>query len=137
MWRQVRTAIRNSTTNALLFFPPRRRTWLYHHRTSFSHYHDKTIPIRNEHYDTTGRLDVVYAGVAGESWKPWDYCAGYVIATEAGCVVESFQKKKVQQPEQQQHPDDLFDLYSKTIICATSAALAQEVRSIVCSTPSG
>jgi fructose-1,6-bisphosphatase/inositol monophosphatase family enzyme len=122
------------TTNPLAFSPPR-RTWLYHHRSSFSHYHDKTIPIRNEHYDTTGRLDVVYAGVAGESWKPWDYCAGYVIATEAGCVVESFQKKKEQ--EQQQQEPDLFDLYSKTIICATSAELAQEVRSIVCSTPSG
>ena len=40
-------------------------------------------------YVATGRLDVVYAGVASEGWKPWDYAAGMVVALEAGCSVES------------------------------------------------
>jgi fructose-1,6-bisphosphatase/inositol monophosphatase family enzyme len=86
---------------------------------------------------------VVYAGVAGEGWKPWDYCAGHVIATEAGCVVESFlappfppQDEPPPQHQQQRSTNtgsSSFDLYSKSIICATSARLAQEVRSIVSS----
>jgi myo-inositol-1(or 4)-monophosphatase len=69
-------------------------------------------------YVATGRIDVVYAGVAGEHWKPWDYCAGYVVATEAGCVVES-----IQGPE--------FDIYSGSIICAVGSSLANEVRKII------
>lgn len=66
-----------------------------------------------------GRLDVVYSGVAGESWKPWDYCAGHVVATEAGCAMESIEQETE------------FDLYGKSVICATSSKLAQEVRAIV------
>lgn len=27
-------------------------------------------------YVASGRLDIAYAGVAGEGWKPWDYAAG-------------------------------------------------------------
>jgi fructose-1,6-bisphosphatase/inositol monophosphatase family enzyme len=35
--------------------------------------------VLNMCYVATGRLDVVYAGVANEGWKPWDYCAASVI----------------------------------------------------------
>ena len=66
-------------------------------------------------YVATGRLDVVYAGVAGDGWKPWDLCAGYVIAREAGCVMESFQ--------QSEQGD--FDLYSQNHICATNKVLLE------------
>lgn len=72
-------------------------------------------------YVATGRFSVVYSGVAGEGWKPWDYAAGLVIATEAGCSMESFHQK----------PGDPFDLYSESIICAVSKDLLDECREIL------
>mmetsp|Transcript_14216 Transcript_14216/g.18553 ORF Transcript_14216/g.18553 Transcript_14216/m.18553 type:complete len:393 (+) Transcript_14216:54-1232(+) len=72
-------------------------------------------------YVATGRLDVVYAGVAGDGWKPWDLCAGYVIASEAGCVMESFQQKDSSE----------FDLYSQNHICATNKGLLEDIRTFV------
>ncbi|KAL3917447.1 MAG: hypothetical protein SGARI_007713 [Bacillariaceae sp.] len=71
----------------------------------------------------TGRLDVVYAGLASEGWKPWDYCAGWIICKEAGCVMESFDQK----------PGQDFDLYSKSIICGVSRELVDEVRKTILS----
>lgn len=73
-------------------------------------------------YVATGRLDVVYAGVAGEGWKPWDYCAGYVIARETGCSMES-----IIQPKDANY----FDIYSDSVICAVNPSLIQEVREII------
>ncbi|GKY93026.1 hypothetical protein MPSEU_000271000 [Mayamaea pseudoterrestris] len=70
-------------------------------------------------YVATGRLDVVYAGVANEGWKPWDYAAGYVIATEAGCTIEAIPS------------DTTFDLYSDSIICGTSKELVDELRLVI------
>jgi fructose-1,6-bisphosphatase/inositol monophosphatase family enzyme len=75
-------------------------------------------------YVATGRIDVVYAGVAGEGWKPWDYCAGYLVAKEAGCAIE---------PITGQQEGDDFDLYSKSIICAVGLTLLQEVRHYITS----
>jgi myo-inositol-1(or 4)-monophosphatase len=75
-------------------------------------------------YVASGRIDVVYAGVAGEGWKPWDYCAGHVVATEAGCCMESFQ----------QGPNETFDLYADSVICAVGPSLLKEVRAIIQST---
>ena len=75
-------------------------------------------------YVATGRLDVVYAGVANEGWKPWDYAAGYVIVTESGCVMESIDQSKDQ---------EYFDLYSKSIICATNQELLEDCRKVITS----
>lgn len=72
-------------------------------------------------YVATGRLDAVYAGVAGEGWKPWDFCAGLVIVGEAGCVMEAIDQTK-REP---------FDIYSKSHICATSHELLQELRNLI------
>ena len=69
----------------------------------------------------TGRLDVVYAGVASEGWKPWDYCAGVVIVREAGCVVEAID----------QRPGEDFNLYSDSIICAVGKSLLEETRKCI------
>mgnify|MGYP005855937045 CR=1 FL=1 len=55
------------------------------------------------------------------SWKPWDFCAGLVIAEEAGCVMEAIDQK-------QRGP---FDIYSTSHICATSQELLEEVRKLV------
>lgn len=72
-------------------------------------------------YVATGRLDVIYAGVATEGWKPWDYCAGVVVAQENGCAVEAID----------QAPGAPFDLYSKSIICAVDRTLLDETRKVV------
>lgn len=74
-------------------------------------------------YVATGRLDVVYAGVAGEGWKPWDYCAASVIISEVGCVMESID----------QQPGEPFDLYATSIICGTSRELVDDIRTLIAS----
>jgi fructose-1,6-bisphosphatase/inositol monophosphatase family enzyme len=73
-------------------------------------------------YVATGRLDVVYAGIANEGWKPWDYCAANVIVEEAGAVMESLWY---------QDSGSDFNLYSNSILCATSRELLQETREVV------
>ena len=72
-------------------------------------------------YVATGQLDIVYAGVVNEGWKPWDYAAGLVICTEAGCVMESIDQKT---------PGE-FDLYSKSILCGGSRELVDECRKLL------
>ena len=73
-------------------------------------------------YVASGRLDVVYSGVAGEGWKPWDYCAALVICLEAGCAMESMAN---------QVEGEEFDIYSKSVICATTKELLDETRQVV------
>lgn len=72
-------------------------------------------------YVATGRLDLVYSGVAGEGWKPWDYCAGTVIVKEAGCTIESFYDVQ----------SDSFDIYSDSVICAVNKSMVVELRSLI------
>jgi len=72
----------------------------------------------------SGRLDVVYAGLCNEGWKPWDYAAGLVIVQEAGCTMETI--------EDQETPGcDGFDLYGKSVICGVSKELVSEVRDVL------
>jgi fructose-1,6-bisphosphatase/inositol monophosphatase family enzyme len=70
----------------------------------------------------SGRLDVVYSGIANEGWKPWDYAAGLVICQEAGCVMESIE---------QDRPDHDFDLYGRSVIAACSRDLIDETRLVI------
>ena len=76
-------------------------------------------------YVATGRLDIVYAGIVNEGWKPWDYAAGLVICQEAGCIMESIHP----------HPTDPcgtdFDLYGKSVICGVSRELVDELRQVL------
>lgn len=65
-------------------------------------------------YMASGRVDACYAGVAGEGWKPWDYCAGAVILREAGAVLLDITGKN-------------FDMYGKSILTASSQTLADEL----------
>lgn len=71
-------------------------------------------------YLASGRLDALYAGVAGESWCPWDYCAGWLIIEEAGGVLLTLDRS-----------DRQFYMYSKSILAAASASLADELYAIV------
>mmetsp|Transcript_1185 Transcript_1185/g.1877 ORF Transcript_1185/g.1877 Transcript_1185/m.1877 type:complete len:275 (+) Transcript_1185:52-876(+) len=53
-----------------------------------------------------GRLDAVYAGVAGEGWYPWDYAAGGLIAEEAGaklCKVDGSE----------------FSIFGDSVVCSS------------------
>lgn len=76
-------------------------------------------------YVASGRSSAVYSGVAGEGWKPWDYAAGLVIATETGCSIETFQ----------QNPGEEFDLYGDSIICAVSQELVEDCRKVILQHP--
>ena len=73
-------------------------------------------------YTASGRLDVVYSGIAGEGWKPWDYCSGVLIAQESGCCVE---------PLDPASAGTEFDIYSRSVICAGTKDLAHELRQVV------
>jgi len=85
-------------------------------------------------YVATGRIDVVYAGVAGEGWKPWDYCAGLVFVKEAGAVVEAIDPPPLpaaKTGEATTTTTNEFDLYSDSIICAVGQSLLEEVRQVI------
>jgi fructose-1,6-bisphosphatase/inositol monophosphatase family enzyme len=72
----------------------------------------------------SGRLDVVYAGLCDEGWKPWDYAASLVICQEAGCTMETIEP-------QETSGCDGFDLYGKSVICGVSEELVGELRSVL------
>jgi len=65
-------------------------------------------------YIAAGRVDAGYAGVSEEGWKPWDYCAGAVILTEAGATLTDIR-------------GDRFDLYGDSILTAATPELAKEL----------
>jgi fructose-1,6-bisphosphatase/inositol monophosphatase family enzyme len=73
-------------------------------------------------YVATGRIDVVYTGIAGEGWKPWDYCAGTVIAQECNCTIQSIDQQDSTIP---------FNIYSKSMICAVNESLVSETRTMI------
>lgn len=70
-------------------------------------------------YVATGRLDCVYAGVASEGFKPWDFCAASVVAMETGCVIETIDGAEE------------FDLYSTSFICGVGKQLVGELRKTI------
>ena len=76
-------------------------------------------------YVATGRLDIVYAGLANEGWKPWDYAAGLVICQEAGCIMES-----IHLPTPDPRGTE-FDLYGTSVICGVSQELVDELRQVL------
>eukprot|EP00586_Coscinodiscus_wailesii_P019706 CAMPEP_0172512074 /NCGR_PEP_ID=MMETSP1066-20121228/241533_1 /TAXON_ID=671091 /ORGANISM="Coscinodiscus wailesii, Strain CCMP2513" /LENGTH=370 /DNA_ID=CAMNT_0013291711 /DNA_START=28 /DNA_END=1140 /DNA_ORIENTATION=+ len=87
-------------------------------------------------YVASGRLDVVYAGVAGEGWKPWDYCAGMVIVEEAGGVIRSLQGQKEEFDDNGVIvPGSRFDIYSKSVICGGNKKLLEDCRRLVLDLP--
>ena len=65
-------------------------------------------------YVGAGRVEAVYAGVAGDGWKPWDYAAGSIIALEAGAVMSTL------------YGED-FDIYDKSMVCAANEAIARKI----------
>ena len=98
-------------------------------------------------YVASGRLDLAYAGLAAEGWKPWDYCAGLVVALEAGCCMthlrmDEYDEYKEDKEEEEDADDDLdekgnvrcgydFNLYSKSMICGVNRELVEEARTVI------
>ena len=84
-------------------------------------------------YVASGRLDVVYTGIAEEGWKPWDYCAAMVVVEEAGCVIRSLKDHNGVSDfdsENRLIPDKKFDIYSKSMICGVNATVVEECRKV-------
>jgi fructose-1,6-bisphosphatase/inositol monophosphatase family enzyme len=71
-----------------------------------------------------GRANAFAVGVHNEGGKPWDYCAGFVVAEEAGVVFRRLDGRSYGS-----HVDagETFDIYSKSCVCAGTAALADEI----------
>ena len=84
-------------------------------------------------YVASGRMDVVYTGLSDEGWKPWDYCAGLVIALEAGCEMTHLDAKcdddVIGGPSLLRRGYD-FNLYSKSMICGVRT-LVEDTRRVV------
>ena len=85
-------------------------------------------------YVASGRLDVVYTGLAEEGWKPWDYCAAMVVAEEAGCTIRSLKKNNGVSDFDAQNeviPETKFDIYSKSMICGVNTTVVEQCRKVV------
>ena len=92
-----------------------------------------------------GRADVFATGVSDEGAKPWDYAAGYVIATEAGAVFRRVDNRSYPgvavddtsgvaiESSRAVTGDDIaaFDVYSKSCICAATAELADTLGDVM------
>ena len=84
-------------------------------------------------YVACGRMDVVYTGMAGEGWKPWDYCAALVVAMECGCYMGHLRPElnDLDSKTGKARSGYAFNMYSKTMICAVNEELAEETQKCV------
>lgn len=89
--------------------------------------------VLNLCYIASGRLDLVYAGLASEGWKPWDYCAGLVVATEAGCCMSHLKMENEVDMDEDGNVKCGYDfnLYSKSMICGVERELVEEARNVI------
>mmetsp|Transcript_26450 Transcript_26450/g.78248 ORF Transcript_26450/g.78248 Transcript_26450/m.78248 type:complete len:287 (+) Transcript_26450:284-1144(+) len=89
-------------------------------------------------YVASGRIDVVYTGVADEGWKPWDYCAAMVVAEESGCTIRSLKGAPGKIDASDEFDKDgqvvqgsSFNIYSKSMICGVNKTIVEECRKTV------
>ena len=83
-------------------------------------------------YVACGRMDVVYTGLAGEGWKPWDYCAALVVAMEGGCTITHLKADAESVDENGQLLSGYeFNMYSKTMVCGVNEMLVEETQKVV------
>ena len=75
-------------------------------------------------YVASGRIDVVYTGIAEEGWKPWDYCAATIIVQEAGCIIQNLKSSST----------TTFDMYAPSMICGVNSTVIQQCRQVVLNT---
>eukprot|EP00970_Alexandrium_tamarense_P010209 scaffold2048_cov204-Alexandrium_tamarense.AAC.30 len=84
-------------------------------------------------YVACGRMDVVYTGMAEEGWKPWDYCAGLVVAMEAGCNMSHLmiRDEKDANDAGALKSGYEFNLYSSSMICGVNEEVVDQCRKVV------
>ncbi len=84
-------------------------------------------------YVACGRMDVVYTGMAEEGWKPWDYCAGLVVAVEAGCTISHLKHDGENDFEADGTMKEnwQYNLYSRSMICGVNPILVEQCRDVV------
>eukprot|EP01041_Mallomonas_annulata_P011186 gene11186-23373_t len=68
-------------------------------------------------YVASGRLDAVYAGVAGEGWSPWDYAAGSLLVTEAGGIMATVDGAEP------------FQIHGRSVLATGTTELCMEIQS--------
>jgi len=79
-------------------------------------------------YVATGRIDVVYAGVDEEGWKPWDYCAAVVVLNEVGCTICPL----IEDPSSQfNFSRSSFSIYSKSMICGINEYVVNQCKRVI------
>lgn len=72
--------------------------------------------------------------MAEEGWKPWDYCAGMVVAEEAGCTIRSLKTNNGVSDfdiEGKVIPGRKFDIYSSSMICGVNSTVVEQCRKTV------
>mmetsp|Transcript_17504 Transcript_17504/g.36567 ORF Transcript_17504/g.36567 Transcript_17504/m.36567 type:complete len:375 (+) Transcript_17504:53-1177(+) len=84
-------------------------------------------------YVACGRMDVVYTGMAEEGWKPWDYCAGLVVAVEAGCTMSHLKLDGENDfdADGTMKENWQYNLYSRSMICGVNPILVEQCRDVV------
>lgn len=84
-------------------------------------------------YVACGRMDVVYTGMAEEGWKPWDYCAGLVVAMEAGCTMTHLKKRDKNDEDDSGNTRSgyEFNMSSKSMICGVNQHVVEQCIDVV------
>lgn len=70
-----------------------------------------------------------FIGLATEAGKPWDHCAGYVIAAEAGAVFLRLDSRTYLAAEDPSAEE--FDIYSRSCVVAATPELAAYVKQVL------
>jgi len=87
-----------------------------------------------------GRANAFFIGLHNEGAKPWDYCAAFAIATEAGAVFHRLDNRSYtmdddatasSSPTTQDTLVVPFDIYSKSCVCAGNKKLAAELIQVI------
>lgn len=84
-------------------------------------------------YVATGRATALVAGLAErDTPKPWDWCAGTLIAREAGCSLAMLDARRHPPGDATKPPQGGadFDLFSRSAVCAASPGLAAELKAL-------
>ena len=87
--------------------------------------------VLNLCYVATGRASSMVIGlVERDCPKPWDWCAGTLVAREAGCPLELGDGRRALPGDSAKPPTsgEAFDLLSRSCVCAESPELCTRLR---------
>ena len=89
--------------------------------------------VLNLSYVATGRASSMVIGlVERDCPKPWDWCAGTLVAREAGCTIEMVDGRRAPPGDSSKPPTsgEAFDLLSRSCVCAESPELCTRLRGL-------